>query len=68
MVLRSGEIIENYPEDKPYPSGLFLGWIEGEPLHVVAAFDSLTGRCFVITAYKPDLEYFESDYKARRQK
>jgi len=45
-----------------------IKWVKGEPLHVVAAFDSLTGRCFVITAYKPDLEYFESDYKARRQK
>ena len=68
MVLRSGEIIENYPDAKPYPSGLFLGWIEGEPLHVVAAFDSLTRWCFIITAYKPDLEHFESDYKTRRQK
>lgn len=67
-VLRNGEIIENYPDDTPYPSGLFLGWIKGEPLHVVAAFDSLTGWCFIITAYKPDLEHFESDYKARRQK
>ena len=67
-VLRSGEIVEDYPDDKPYPSGLFLGWIKGEPLHVVAAFDSLTGWCFIITAYKPDLEHFESDYKTRRQK
>lgn len=67
-VLRSGEIIEDYPDDKPYPSGLFLGWIKGEPLHVVAAFDSLTGWCFIITAYKPDLEHFEPDYKTRRQK
>jgi len=67
-VLRSGEIVEDYPDDKPYPSGLFLGWIKGEPLHVVAAFDSLTGWCFIITAYKPDVEHFESDYKTRRQK
>ena len=67
-VLRSGEIIEDYPNDSPYPSGLFLGWIKGEPLHVVAAFDSLTGWCFIITAYKPDLEHFEPDYKTRRQK
>ena len=67
-VLKSGKIIEDYPDDTPYPSGLFLGWIKGEPLHVVAAFDSLTGWCFIITAYKPDLEHFESDYKTRRQK
>ncbi|MBU4320836.1 MAG: DUF4258 domain-containing protein [Thermodesulfovibrionales bacterium] len=67
-ILRKGEIIEDYPDDKPYPSVLFLGWINEEPLHVVAAIDLLTGWGFVITAYKPDLEHFESDYKTRRQK
>ena len=67
-VLRNGEIIEDYLDDKQYPSGLFLGWIRDEPLHVVAAFDSSTGWGFIITAYKPDLEHFESDYKTRRQK
>lgn len=66
-VLLSGEIIEDYPDDKPYPSALFLRWIEGEPLHVVAAFDSISSYCFVITAYIPDLEHFESDYKTRRK-
>jgi hypothetical protein len=66
--LRKGEIIEDYPDDSPYPSALFLGWINEEPLHVVAALDSLTGWFFVITAYKPDLEHFERDYKTRRQK
>ena len=67
-VLRNGEVIEDYPDDKPYPSALFLGWVNGEPFHVVAAFDYLTGWCFVITAYKPDLEHFGQDYKTRRQK
>lgn len=67
-ILRHGKIIEDYPDDKPYPSALFLGWIRNEPFHTVAAFDSLTERCFVITAYKPDLEHFESDFKTRRKK
>lgn len=66
-VLLTGEIIEDYPDDKPYPSALFFGWIEGNPLHGVAAFDSQSNYCFVITAYKPDLEHFESDYKTRRK-
>ncbi|HKZ56771.1 MAG TPA: DUF4258 domain-containing protein [Thermodesulfovibrionales bacterium] len=66
-VLLSGEIIEDYPDDKPYPSALFLGWIKEEPLHAVAAFDSVSRYCFVITAYIPDLEHFESDYKTRRK-
>lgn len=66
-VLKNGEIIEDYPHDKPYPSALFLGWIKGKPVHVIVAFDSLSGWCFVITAYRPDLEHFESDYKTRRK-
>jgi hypothetical protein len=65
-VLLSGEIVEEYSDDEPYPSALFLGCIEGQPLHVVAAFDSMSDNCFVITTYKPDQDHFESDYKTRR--
>lgn len=65
-VLLSGEIIEEYPDDKPFPNALFLGWLEGMPLHVVAALDSQSSCCYVITAYKPNLEHFEPDYKTRR--
>ena len=64
--LLSGEIIEDYPDDRPYPSALFLGWTDKEPLHVVVAFDVKSFYCFVITAYRPDLAHFENDYKTRR--
>lgn len=66
-VLLTGEIIEDYPDDKPYPSALFLGWEGENPFHVVTAFDAESGYCFVITAYRPDLEHFEPDYKTRRR-
>jgi len=65
-VLLTGEIVEDYPEDKPYPSALFFGMIANAPLHVVAALDPIGGYCFVITVYRPDLEHFESNYKTRR--
>ena len=65
-VLVSGELIENYPDVTPYPSALFLGFRKKEPLHVVAAFDERTEYCFIITAYRPDPEHFEGDYKTRR--
>lgn len=65
-VLLNGEVIESYPDDKPFPSALFLGWVNNQPLHVVGSLDSMTGWCFIITAYKPDLEHFESDYQTRR--
>ncbi len=65
-VLLNGEIIEDYSHDGPFPSALFFGLIQGEPVHAVAAFDSESGCCFVITAYRPDLDHFESDYRTRR--
>lgn len=65
-VLLMGEVIEDYPDDSPYQSALFFGYVGG-PLHVVAAFDADNGFCYVITAYTPDLEHFEDDYKTRRQ-
>jgi hypothetical protein len=32
----------------------------------VAALDKGKDYCFIITAYKPDLEHFEPDYRKRR--
>jgi hypothetical protein len=62
----NGEVIEVYPEDRPYPSCLILQ-IAAEPLHVVAAADPDARVCHVITAYRPDLEHFESDFKTRKK-
>jgi hypothetical protein len=67
QILLEGEVIEEYISDKPYPSGLFFGYIEKQPLHVVAAIDMANEWCFVITAYIPDLEHFEEDFKTRRR-
>jgi len=66
-ILLEGEVIEEYINDKPYPSALFFGYIDKQPLHVVAAIDVGNEWCFVITAYIPDLEHFEEDFKTRRR-
>jgi len=34
-VIKNGEIIESYIDDKPYPSFLTLGYVDGIALHVV---------------------------------
>lgn len=65
-VLRTGELIEDYPEDEPYPSALFLAFLAGRPLHVVAALDENEPHVYMITAYQPSSEFFEPDYKTRR--
>lgn len=67
-VLMSGKQVEDYPEDKPYPSALFLGWVENKPLHVLAALDESNEWAYIITAYEPSLEYFEPDFKTRRKR
>lgn len=67
-VLIKGEQIEDYPDDKPYPCALFLGFVEERPLHVVVALDEVDKRAYIITAYEPSLEYFESDFKTRRKR
>ena len=66
LSIANGGIIEEYPDDTPYSSALFLGWFEGKPLHVVAAYDAKSGRLHIITAYIPDIGHFEPDYKTRR--
>ncbi len=64
-ILLKGAIIEQYPDDKPVPSVLILGWIKDRPLHAVVAFDNK--RIFVITVYEPDQNYFQSDFKTRKK-
>ena len=63
-VLDTGEVIEDYPDDFPYPSALVLGWIGRQPIHVVAA--TTPAEKIVITVYEPDAIRWERDYKRRK--
>ncbi len=54
-VIRNGEIIEKYPEDKPYPSCLIFGETEQtRPLHVVLAYNEQENLIIIVTVYHPD--------------
>ncbi len=66
--LETGEVIEDYPDDFPYPSRLVLGWHETRPLHVVAAADKEADETIVVTAYEPDPDEWEEGFKKRKQK
>ena len=66
-VLLNGELISNYPKDKPFPSALFFKVVNSRPLHVVAAIDLNKGKVFIITVYEPSLEIFKKDFKTRRK-
>jgi hypothetical protein len=67
-VLKSGDCIEDYPDDFPFPSALFFGWNGARPLHVVAALNEAVPKVFVVTTYEPDLDHFEPDFRTRRKR
>jgi len=61
-----GEVLQEYPEDKPYPSRLVLGWCQNRPLHVVYADNSNAGESIIITVYEPDSGIWEPDFRSKR--
>lgn len=65
--METGETIETYPDDTPFPSRLTLGWIGARPLHVVAAVNAEAEETIVITVYEPDLSEWEPGFKRRKR-
>ena len=65
-MIQTGETIENYPDDFPYPSRLVLGWHGLRPIHVVVADNIHDKENIVITVYEPDPSEWESDLKRRK--
>ena len=64
-VIMHGEIIKQYEDDKPFPSCLLLGMsINGKYMHVVVASDNI--NLHIITAYYPNVDEWESDFKTRK--
>ena len=51
----TGKIIEDYPDDKPYPSCLICGTtFKEDPIHSVWAYNKETKWAVLVTVYKPD--------------
>ena len=64
----NGEIIEQYPSDKPYPSCLIYGQtFSGDPVHSVWAYNEKTQWSVLITVYRPDPEQW-INFRKRRYK
>ena len=64
-VLR-GEIIEDYPADRPYPSCLVFGRsVRDDPIHSVWAYNETTRWTVLITVYRPDPNRW-IDYRERK--
>ena len=62
----NGEIIEQYPDDFPFPSCLFLGLsINDVYIHIVVSMND--DKIYLITAYVPNTDKWEADLKNRKQ-
>ncbi|WP_236974165.1 DUF4258 domain-containing protein [Membranihabitans maritimus] len=66
-IIKFGEIIADYPNDKPFPSCLLLGIVNSRPLHVVIAINKKENSCVIITAYKPDPNIWDDSFKSKIQ-
>lgn len=65
-VLATGEVVENYPNDTPYPSRLVLGWCGSRPIHIVIADNAGEQETIVVPVYEPDAVQWEPGFKRRR--
>jgi hypothetical protein len=64
-VVKNGEIIEDYPDDKYGPSCLIFGVTQsGRPIHIQCSYPSRP-IVKVVTVYEPDPDRW-IDYKVRR--
>lgn len=65
-VVAYGEVIEENPDDTPFPSYLLLDFVEAKPIHVVFSYDESTDTGYVVTAYIPDPNLWTNNFKNRR--
>lgn len=64
--IAGGEVIEEYPDDTPFPSYLLLARTQERILHVVVARDRDHGHCYVVTVYPPDPDLWEPGFRTRK--
>lgn len=64
-VLESGETINEYPDDTPYPSKLMKGTVSDRVLHVLIAENIPENEIVVITVYEPDPNLWDSEFRRK---
>ncbi|QQR91327.1 MAG: DUF4258 domain-containing protein [Myxococcales bacterium] len=67
QVLEQDDKIENYSDDKPFPSALYLGDLGDRMLHVVAAKNKKASETVVITVYEPSVLKWQPGFRVRRK-
>ena len=67
QIVEYGEVIEDYPDDSPYPSQLICG-VSGERTpHLVVAIDPKDEARILVAVYDPDPQEWHPGFKTRRK-
>ena len=66
QIVETGEMIQDYAQDQPYPSRLLLGWIGMRPIHLVVADNQPDEETIIITVYEPDPNLWDPTLRIRR--
>jgi hypothetical protein len=65
--VQHGEIIEDYPDDRPYPSCLIFGMtFSGDPIHSVWAYNEENQWAVLVTVYRPDPDLWINSRERKR--
>jgi hypothetical protein len=52
--MENGKVIEEYVDDKPFPSCLLYGKADEKAIHVVCALPQHVNILIIVTVYRPD--------------
>ena len=63
--VESYAIVEEYPDDKYLPSYLVIA---SDSFHILFATDVAENNVRVVTAYRPDPEEWDPDFRTRRKR
>ncbi len=65
-ILNGADVIEEYHENKPFPSCLILGFTRSnKPIHMVFSVNHGGKTVIIITVYIPDKEKWEDSFRRR---
>jgi hypothetical protein len=67
FVLQNGIPVNEYPEDKPFPSKLLFAVCNTRSLHVVCSENYTENEVIVITAYEASSDIWENDFITRKK-
>ncbi|MDO9257671.1 MAG: DUF4258 domain-containing protein [Bacteroidales bacterium] len=67
FVLLNGILVNEYPDDKPFPSKLLFAICNNRSLHVVCSENYSDNEIIVITTYEVSTDIWGNDFVTRKK-